>query len=146
MYVFPQKLYNFATGKRFNNIFPKLFLQWVDIHEGSSQVHGWWSVGVRRGVAGPRPFLKTLINLNYLHNYYKKTVEYFCIILFALSRYYCFTVLVQTIFENFVEHGGAPKGAWHGHAHFFGSFFSNFVLENGSIFLHNYFCIELVLI
>ena len=57
---FPQKLYDFATGKRFN-IFPKFVLQWVGVHEESSQVHGRWSVGVMRGVAGPRPFFKTLI-------------------------------------------------------------------------------------
>ena len=53
--ICPQKLYNFATGKPFN-IFPKLFFQWVGIHEESSPVQGRWSVGVMRGVAGPRPF------------------------------------------------------------------------------------------
>ena len=60
VYICPQKLYNFATGKQFN-IFPKLFFQWVGIHEESSPVQGRWSVGVMRGVAGPRPFFKTLI-------------------------------------------------------------------------------------
>ena len=66
----PEKLYNFTTGKPFN-IFPKFFFQWVGIHEESSPVQGRWSAGV----------------INYLENYYRKTVEYFCIILFALSRY-----------------------------------------------------------
>ena len=37
--VFRNKLYNFGTGKQFD-IFSKLFLQWVGIHEESSQVHG----------------------------------------------------------------------------------------------------------
>ena len=58
-YVCPQKLCHFATGKRFD-IFSKLFLQWVGIHEKSSPVHGRWSVGVMRGVAGPRPFFAIL--------------------------------------------------------------------------------------
>ena len=37
----------------------------------------------------------------------------FCIILFALTM-----VLVYTIFKIFVKRGGAPIGAWQGHAHF----------------------------
>ena len=56
----PQKLCHLATGKRFD-IFSKLFLQWVGIHEENSPVHGRCSIGVMRSVAGPHPFFKTLI-------------------------------------------------------------------------------------
>ena len=54
----PQYLYNCTTGERFD-IFSKFFLQHVDMHKESSQVHGQCSVGVMRGVAGPRQFFVT---------------------------------------------------------------------------------------
>ena len=44
------------------------------MHNESLHVHGKFSVGVVRGVAGPRQFKK---NFDYLENYYKKTVEFF---------------------------------------------------------------------
>ena len=61
---FPQKLYDFATGKRFN-IFPKFVLQWVGVHEESSQVHGRCSVGITKGVVGSRD---QNLKLEYLEN------------------------------------------------------------------------------
>ena len=53
------------------------------MHEESSPVNGQCSVGVMRGVAGSRPFKK---KLNYLENYYRRTVKYFSMIPFASSR------------------------------------------------------------
>ena len=52
------------------------------------------------------PILKCL-------NYYKKTDECFFHNSFGIEQ-----AMVQNIVENFVEHAGLPKRAWHGHTHF----------------------------
>ena len=65
------------------------------MHQESSQLNGQCSVGVMRGVAG-------------LH-YYRRTVEYFCMIHFASSRYGP---------KLIYKHTGPPKRAWQDHAHF----------------------------
>ena len=57
-YVYPQILFLL----RRENGFSKLFLQLVhNMHKESAHVHGQCSVGVVRGVAGPRSFKKALI-------------------------------------------------------------------------------------
>ena len=57
MYICPEnwKTKSFITGERVD-IFLKFFLQYADMHKESSQVHGQYSLGLTRGVAGPRPF------------------------------------------------------------------------------------------
>ena len=62
--------------------------------------------GLREGRGRATPILKYI---NYSENYYKKTDEYFSIIIFAK---------VQNIFEYFAKHGYPPRRACQGHAYF----------------------------
>ena len=141
IYIYPQKLCHFATGKRFD-IFPKLFLQWVGIHEESSPLHGRCSVGVIRGVAGPRPFLKTLIIYKITTRKRLNTFAWFFLHWVSISLNY---------FWNFYRAWRSNQsitGRIRATPTFLAHFFSNFLLKNGSMFLHDcfgMFCIKSVL-
>ena len=72
------------------------------MHKENSEVNGQCSVGVMRGSGRVTPILK---RLNYLENYHRITVKYFCVIPFASSRQWS-----KIILEILSSMSDCPKG------------------------------------